>query len=508
MLSRPVIFKKTCPTPLPANPYFCRVNREFLINIAFLITINLLIKPFYLFGIDRTVQNTVAPGEYGLYFALFNFTFLLQIINDFGIQHFNNRNIAQHRQLIDKYFPNLLILKGMLALIFMVAVFIAAQLSGYGPSHYLMLFFLSVNWVITSLILFLRSNISGLALYRTDSIISALDRFLLILICGVLLVLPSFRERFRIEWFVFAQTAALALTAATAFVIVRGHLRVFRLRWRPRFWWLLLRQSAPYASVIFLMTVYTRIDGVMIERLLADGLIEADLYASAYRLLDAGNMIGFLFAGLLFPMFARLIKEGSGVGALVRLSLQLLWTGVIPLAAAVFFFRTEIMEALYTSGSPYSGQILGWLMISFIAISGSYIYGTLLGAKGALRAMNGIALAGVALNVVLNVWLIPDYQALGAAAATCVTQFLVLGGQVAVARWQLTLRLAPGMIIRIIGFTLLTVALSFWLKNYVEVLWSIRFGAALGGGFLLALVLRMVDGGYIQSLLSQGGGSE
>jgi O-antigen/teichoic acid export membrane protein len=479
------------------------VNREFLINIAFLVAINLLIKPFYLFGIDRTVQNTVAAGEYGLYFALFNFTFLLQIINDFGIQHFNNRNIARHRQLIDKYFPNLLILKGLLALVFLAIVFLLARLSGYSSSYYPLLFLLGVNQIITSLILFLRSNISGLAFYRTDSIISALDRLLLILICGVLLAVPAWRERFRIEWFVLAQTAALGLTAAGAFLIVRRHLHQFRLRWRPRFWWLLLRQSAPYASVVFLMTVYTRIDGVMIERLLADGLIEADLYASAYRLLDAGNMIGFLFAGLLFPMFARLIKEGERVGSLVRLSLQLLWAGVIPLALAVFFFRTEIMVALYTSGGSYSGQILGLLMISFIAVSGSYIYGTLLGAKGALRAMNSIALTGVVLNVALNLWLIPSYQAMGAAAATCATQFLVLAGQILVARRQLALVPAPGMILRITAFTLLTIAFCFLLKNYVDGHWWVRFGAALGGGFLLALPLRMVDGRYFVSLLRQ-----
>ena len=80
------------------------MNREFFINVLFLIFVNLLIKPFYIFGIDRTVQNTVAPGDYGIYFALFNFTFLFQIINDFGIQNFNNRNIAQYNQLLDKYF--------------------------------------------------------------------------------------------------------------------------------------------------------------------------------------------------------------------------------------------------------------------------------------------------------------------------------------------------------------------------------------------------------------------
>ena len=76
------------------------MNREFLLNILFLVFINLLIKPFFIFGIDLTVQNRVPDGDYGLYFTLFNFTYLFQILNDFGIQNFNNRNLSQHPQLL------------------------------------------------------------------------------------------------------------------------------------------------------------------------------------------------------------------------------------------------------------------------------------------------------------------------------------------------------------------------------------------------------------------------
>ena len=94
------------------------MKREFLLNILFLLSINLLIKPFYIFGIDRTVQNRVGLEDYGLYATLFSFTFLLQIINDFGLQNFNNRNIAQHHQLLPKYFPNMLLLKLGLGIIY------------------------------------------------------------------------------------------------------------------------------------------------------------------------------------------------------------------------------------------------------------------------------------------------------------------------------------------------------------------------------------------------------
>jgi O-antigen/teichoic acid export membrane protein len=74
------------------------MNREFVLNVLFVLFINVLIKPIFIFGIDRTVQNTVGAETYGLYFALLNLTYLFQIINDFGIQNFNSRNLSQHGQ--------------------------------------------------------------------------------------------------------------------------------------------------------------------------------------------------------------------------------------------------------------------------------------------------------------------------------------------------------------------------------------------------------------------------
>ena len=108
------------------------MKREFLLNILFLVFINLLIKPFFIFGIDLTVQNRAPEGDYGLYFTLLNFTYIFQIVNDFGIQNFNNRTLSQHPQLLPKYFPNLLFLKFWLSLGYFVLTLLAAASAGYG----------------------------------------------------------------------------------------------------------------------------------------------------------------------------------------------------------------------------------------------------------------------------------------------------------------------------------------------------------------------------------------
>ena len=182
------------------------MQRKFLLNILFLLTVNLLIKPFFIFGIDRGVQNEVGAADYGLYFTLFNFSSLFQIVVDFGIQNFNNRNIAQHHHLLDKYFSHLSLLKVLLSLGYGVLVLLGAMLCGYTWTELHLLLFIVINQILLSFILFFRSNISGLQEYFTDSLVSVLDRLLLIGVCGVLLWYNPFDSPFKIQWFVYAQT--------------------------------------------------------------------------------------------------------------------------------------------------------------------------------------------------------------------------------------------------------------------------------------------------------------
>lgn len=478
------------------------MNRTFLINILFLVFVNLLVKPFYLFGIDRTVQNTLPAGDYGLFATLFGFSFLFQIINDFGIQGYNNRQIAQHNHLLTKYFPDLLALKGFLGLVYLLVVLLFGAALGYLQQYPFLLLLLIVNHFLTSLALFLRSNVSGLALYRTDSLLSVADRFILILLLGLILLVPAWKAQLRVEYFVLAQTVSLLSSCLLALGALRPHIGALRIQLKTKLLLVILKQSYPYALVVFLMSMYTRLDSVMIERLLEDGLLEVDRYASAYRLLDASNMIGFLFATLLLPMFSRILKAKEHPGALAHFSARLLLAGAITLAIAVIYVRTPLMTALYDDGNAYSGQILAWLMASFVGVCGTYIYGTLLTAGGRLMPMNRLFAFSVLANVVLNILLIPRWGALGAAVATCVTQWGAFLGQLWLARRAFQLGDDWRTVLRLILLTSLLILLGESLQQIFHLYWMVLLVALGVTGSILSFLLRLINLQGIRELLS------
>lgn len=481
------------------------MQRKFLTNLGFLLLLNLLIKPFWIFGIDRTVQNVVGAEDFGFYFVVFNFSFLFNILFDLGITNFNNRNIAQNNQLLNKHFSSILILKFLLAFVYFLITFSAGLLWGFRGNELWMLGLLGLNQFLISLILYLRSNVSALLLFKTDSILSVLDRILMIGICSVLLWGRVTDQAFRIEWFVYAQTASYLLTAVIALLIVIKKASFRRLNWNLPFFLMIIKQSLPFAILVLLMTFYNRFDTVMIKRMLSgeEGNIQAGIYAHAYRLLDASNNIAYLFSVLLLPLFARLIKQGKKVENLVKLSFSILFVTSVILAIGSVFYRIELMTLMYDHYIPESASVFAVLMWCFISISTTYVFGTLLTANGNLKQLNLAAAFGMVLNIGLNFALIPGYGALGSAWASLITQAIMAILQVLLAsyyfRFHINYRYLLSLILFVAGVLIINM-----LSVSIGLTWLTSFAIMVVVSLILAAVLRLLDLGNFIKIVSGG----
>ena len=469
------------------------MKRKFVTNLFLILFLNLLIKPFWIFGIDRSVQNLVGAESYGLYFSLLNFSMILNILLDLGITNFNNRNIAQNQNLLSKHLSNIVGLKFLLSIGYTVVCLAIAAIIGYNQVQFHLLFFLILNQFLISFTFYLRSNVTGLHFFKTDSVLSVLDRSLMILFCGALLYTNWFGGYFSIEWFVYAQTAAYAASSLIAFFIVLYHSGRIKFRFDFKFFWVFLRKSYPYALLILLMSFYNRMDSVLIERLLPDpiGKEQAGIYAQAFRLLDAFAMFGVLFAGLLLPIFSRMIKQKEELGQLIQFAFLLIIVPAIMIGVSANFYETEIMQLLYTDHISASAPIFGILMIGFIGIATTYIFGTLLTANGSLKQLNIMATIGMLINIGLNLILIPQIQAMGSAYASLITQLLTACSQLIIAVVIFKLRINYLLILKLIGFTLFLIIsckISLYIDNWI---WG--FSLVLLSGLTYAFISKLMN---------------
>ena len=431
-------------------------QKDFIFNICLLLFLNLLIKPFWVLGIDVGVQNSIGASAYGFYFAVFNFTFLFNMILDMGVTNFNNRNIARHNQLLNKHISGILTLKLCLSGCYIIITFIAAFLIGYNEMQFKILFWAAMNQILASFILYLRSNISALLMFKTDGVLSILDRLLMILICSVLLWGNVTTKPFQIEWFLYAQTSAYLITLCVALMIVYRKAKPIRLKWNFVFFRAIIRKSFPFAILFFLMSFYNRIDSVMIERLLPDNIAsyQTGIYASVYRLLDALVMIAYLFSVILLPLFSKMLKEKENLLPIIKSSFSLLYFFTVSVVIILITFRVSVLELLYKDHIMESASVFQVLIPCLIPFSFTYIFGSLLTANGNMKWLNITAIAGIGVNMAVNMIMITYLEAKGAAIASLSTQTVVCLLQMVIAFKILQIPVKTIPIINAILFTI------------------------------------------------------
>ncbi len=402
-------------------------ERSFYSNLFFSLGLNLLVKPVAIFLIDAAVQNEVGP-EYGLYFAVFNLSLIFSILFDFGINNLSTKEAAQNLEAAKQEFTSIFSFRFVLMLFYLCGLFCCNLYLRLSWVEYKLILILGLNQFLIASIAYFRSFFAGLQWFRLDALFSVLDRIMLICSMGYLIYLyPDGFKLVHIESYALMQFGSYALTfiiaGFTIFLKVKPPLVMpKRAIVKSK-----VKQAFPYALLIVLMTLYTRIDGIMLKRLA--GVEEASYYAQSYRLIDALYMFAMVFAGLLLPMFAKMIKENpQGIGALVTQASRLLLGSSLAFIVFSFSRGGALIDQLYSNTSVDSGSILFLLSIAFFGMASNLIYGSLLTANGSLKVLNIISFVGLLLNISLNLILLPKVlngAAVIAAGVAALTQLLV-----------------------------------------------------------------------------------
>ena len=485
-----------------------RMQNRFIKNIIFLLFLNLLVKPFWILGIDREVQNLLGDASYGTYQALFNFSYLFYILLDLGITNFNSRAVAQDPKNLSKHFGGLTEIKLLLGLLYACVIFVVGYFCGYNEGLKLkLLFWCGLNQILLSFILFLRSNIQGLLLFKQDSILSVFDRVLAIVIMCLVLWSGWFsRERFNAIWYLQAQTLAYICTLLFALTVVLRHAENISFKINIQFFKEILKQSLPFALLVLLMSVYSRIEPVLLERLLDDKGIQAGIYSRAYRLFDAGNNISNLFAIMLLPMFTATIKNKPELNNLIKTSFNVIVAMAGIVLVLCVFFNHEIMQMMYnpeeaeTHAAYYLrinqyAKVFPLLMGSFFCLSTTYVFGTLLTANGSLKQLNIVAAAGVVINILLNLVIIPRFQAFGAACTSLFVQTFTALLQYLLAKRILHFNMGRRYWFHIFLFAGTIILVTFLIKQ-LDINWIIGFCLAFAincGAIFFTRLLRFQE---------------
>ena len=180
----------------------------------------------------------------------------------------------------------------------------------------------------------------------------------------------------------------------------------------------LIQQSWPLILTAVMISVYMKIDQVMLK---SSGSKIVGIYSAAARISESWYFIPVAIVTSVFPAIIHARKTDiERYHKRLQNLYDLLVAISLPVAILVSIFANQIIHILY--GNPYQGA---GILLSIHIWSGIFVF--LGSASSQFLLAEGFTLIsfsrtafGALVNVVLNLWLIPIYGALGASIATLI----------------------------------------------------------------------------------------
>lgn len=475
------------------------MQRKFLSNLILLLALNLLIKPLWILGIDRGFQNTIGFEAYGNFANLFVFSLILSVILDLGINNFVSSSLAKSPETIHAIFFPLLGIKLLFGFVYIGFTAMAGWSYGFSSTSLMLLFWLCLNQLLAFLSTFLRSNITGLQLYKTDAWLSVTDRFVM-LILGAAMVwfkwLPA-----SLPMFIGIQTIGYLIALFASFSVLKPHLAGANIQWKLSAIYPVFKQALPFAILALFMMSYTRADNLLLKKLHISGDLENGVYVAGGRILEAANMMAVLISGMLLPALSANLLQQNQLKSLLRLALlALVATGIF---ASIFcwFYRFQLISLLYKEASAYAADVFGVQMLSYLMLCGMYVFGTLLTASHQLKLLNILAAIALILNLLLNAYLIPGYGAIACAWIGLGTHGFICITNAFFALRKTNTGLSLSDLIRYMVLTLATTGL-IWLFYWLNLSLIPAFFASVVCWMALLFMLKLTDFKAVKVLIS------
>lgn len=238
----------------------------------------------------------------------------------------------------------------------------------------------------------------------------------------------------------FAATA-IAIQGTMALVA----LNTIHVRWRGArsLWRKLVGVGISVGIASALTFSYGRIDQILVYEL-APHASEAGLYAAMYKILDNAGYVPIAVMTTLFPIMAGLFPaQPERLHRLVQTAIDYLTMISLGALALTIVAAEPIVELLYGADFVPGASILPILFGAFVPICIGNVAGNMVIAADLQRRYIWFAATGLALNLALNVVLIPSYGIEAAAWVTLATEVVVVSASLLTVLRRIEMRFAP-----------------------------------------------------------------
>ncbi|HEV3461678.1 MAG TPA: flippase [Candidatus Dormibacteraeota bacterium] len=371
----------------------------------------------------------LGADNYGRFATMIVYVTLLGIVADLGLQTVFIRDASRDRTVLPRYLGNLLsarLLLSLLALVILAAILrlLSPALFPYTLAAFVLLLTTSYSSLLRA-VFYIRGRLG----YEAIAIVA--ESFLLL---GLTIV--AIQQRATWDAFLWVYAASYLFTCLFAYGVIRfgWHERV-TIRLDALFVRRLLAAGLPLALAFTITTIYAQLDIVLLQ--LFKNFQVVGWYSAANKYIDAVAWVPQSAMGAVFPALSLLAAgDRRRLAFAYEKSYKMLAILGLPLAVGLGVTADSVVHV--TRGFEQSIPALRILApsVALLFVNNAFIY-TLTAINRQLD-FTRLALVTLAVNVVLNLALIPPYGYLGAAAASTVTEVALFAGGWWLLRGRLT----------------------------------------------------------------------
>ncbi|MBN1596004.1 flippase [candidate division FCPU426 bacterium] len=390
-----------------------RVAKNTLATLAS-VGLNRLFNYFLIIYIAR-IWGAEAFGEYALILSTLA---IFEVLADFGLETVMTKEISRNSASLPRYFGNMVCLRLIFSLlafgsmiVFLFLLGSSGDLIGLAAVVGFSVFFTSnAKHSISIMTAYQRMELPALASFLTNT-------------GRVVFSMIAIWKGAGIIWLLGIQTMTAMLYAGLVYCFLKTITQP-RFEVHTRSWKALLQQALPLALVQWFAIMHSRIDVVMLATLRNQATV--GFYNAAYRLMEIFYLWASLYSGVLFPVIAAYFGvQHEKLKFVYEKSLKYFIVILLPTALGCIAFAPDIIRIIYGEKYTASVPVLQILMCILPFLSFNYVHSRYLIAMGRQKTLIIILALGTAANICLNAVFIPYYGALGAAAVTCISEFLL-----------------------------------------------------------------------------------
>ncbi len=395
------------------------------------------------FFLVAAISRALGPKMYGQYTYAVALALLLVQMTDMGLGLFLAREVSRHEVPPAKLIGHVFTIKLTLAVAYLGVVALLAWWHFADPGMKATATFHprpgALGWTVamaglaglaTSTIEAMWQVFRGVQQLKLEARSSAVFAGAqLLCVSAALAVLPTMPTVAADKGYVMALIAAAMLVAS---IIGLSYTAVLMLRVvTPQLGWSrpMLRRFTnevlPLGVAIVASLIYFKIDVPMLRLLAGD--YEVGLYNAAYKLMENMSVLPAILMAATFPALAQTVETDPAAAArLHRITLRVLLLGGIGGALTLLLLPKWMILLLngeeYLKATPILMALAPSVVLTFV----NYLETHMLVAMGLVKAQMAYALALIAVNVAANFAFIPLWGGVGSAAATALTEVVLL----------------------------------------------------------------------------------